>query len=130
MVPSIFDSNNLEELLVIIPQSPTSPKNKEGAPQGSPVSSPAKFPEKRTLVFSFTPLESPGIHVGDVTNRKHRLLVKAGSKPHLSNGVNLLQNKSLTAETPRTQRSIFLFGGEIPPNKKPSLLKFTLESLL
>jgi hypothetical protein len=35
----------------------------------------------------FTPLESPGIYAGDVINRRHRLLVKAGSMPHLSNGV-------------------------------------------
>jgi hypothetical protein len=35
----------------------------------------------------FTPLESPGIYVGDVTNRKHQLFVKAGSKPRVSNGV-------------------------------------------
>jgi hypothetical protein len=33
---------------------------------------------------------------------------------------SLVQNKFLTAEPPRAQRSIFLFGGEIPPNKKPS----------
>ena len=38
----------------------------------------------------FTPLESPGIYAGDVINRKHQLLVKAGSKPHLSNGVYFL----------------------------------------
>jgi hypothetical protein len=37
----------------------------------------------------FTPLESPGIYAGDLINRKHQLLVKAGSKPHLSNGVYL-----------------------------------------
>jgi hypothetical protein len=37
--------------------------------------------------FSFTPLESPDIYAGDVINRKYQLLVKAGSKPHLSNGV-------------------------------------------
>ena len=35
----------------------------------------------------FTPLESPDIYAGDVINRKHQLLVKAGSKPYLSNGV-------------------------------------------
>jgi len=39
------------------------------------------------LYSLFTPLESPGIYAGDVINRKHQLLVKAGSKPHLSNGV-------------------------------------------
>jgi len=39
--------------------------------------------------FAFTPLESPGIYAGDVINRKRQLLVKAGSKPHLSNGVYL-----------------------------------------
>ena len=31
----------------------------------------------------------------------------------------LVQNRNLTAETPWTQRSHFLFGGERPPNKKP-----------
>jgi len=35
----------------------------------------------------FTPLESPGIYAGDAINREHQLLVKAGTKPHLSNGV-------------------------------------------
>jgi hypothetical protein len=34
----------------------------------------------------------------------------------------LVKNKILTAETPRTQRRNFLFGGEIPPNKKVSVL--------
>ena len=33
------------------------------------------------------------------------------------------QNNVFTAETPRTQRRIFLFGGEMPPNKKPVLLR-------
>jgi hypothetical protein len=37
------------------------------------------------------PLESPGIYAGDAINRKHQLLVKAGSKPHFSNGVNWLK---------------------------------------
>jgi len=40
------------------------------------------------LPRTFTPLESPGIYAEDVINRKHQLLVKAGPKPHLSNGVN------------------------------------------
>jgi hypothetical protein len=30
----------------------------------------------------------------------------------------LVQNRIFTAEPPRTQRKEFLFGGEIPPNKK------------
>ena len=41
----------------------------------------------RKCVKQFTPLESPGIYAGDVINRNHQLLVKVGSKPHLSNGV-------------------------------------------
>jgi hypothetical protein len=41
---------------------------------------------------TFTPLESPGIYAGDVINRKHQLLVKAGSKSHLSNGVYLVED--------------------------------------
>ncbi|OGP77915.1 MAG: hypothetical protein A2V86_10270 [Deltaproteobacteria bacterium RBG_16_49_23] len=32
-----------------------------------------------------------------------------------------VQNTNFTAETPRTQRSNFLFGGERPPNKKTAL---------
>jgi hypothetical protein len=40
-----------------------------------------------SIVFAFTPLENSGIYAGDVINRKHQLLVKVGSKPHLSNGV-------------------------------------------
>jgi len=34
----------------------------------------------------------------------------------------LVQNNIFTAEPPRTQRSDFLFGGERPPNKKPSFM--------
>jgi hypothetical protein len=52
-----------------------------------------KIPRSRrenTQFDGFTPLESPGIYAGDVINRKHPLLVKAGSKPHLSNGVYFL----------------------------------------
>jgi hypothetical protein len=45
---------------------------------------------ENTQFDGFTPLESPGIYAGDVINRKHPLLVKAGSKPHLSNGVYFL----------------------------------------
>jgi hypothetical protein len=39
--------------------------------------------------FVFTPLESPGVYAGDAINREYQLLVKVGSKPHLSNGVYL-----------------------------------------
>jgi len=38
----------------------------------------------------FTPLESPGIYAGVAIIRKHQLIVKAGSKLHLSNGVYFL----------------------------------------
>ena len=34
---------------------------------------------------------------------------------------NLVQNRILTAKTQRTRGSYFLFGGERPPNKKPSV---------
>ena len=34
----------------------------------------------------------------------------------------LVQNKVLTAESPRTLRIDFLFGGISPPNKKASVL--------
>jgi len=34
----------------------------------------------------------------------------------------LVQNNIFTAEAPRTRRKNFLFGGEVPPNKKASVL--------
>jgi len=45
-------------------------------------------------IIYFTPLESPGIYAGDVINRKHQLLVKAGSKPRLSKGVYFIYKKT------------------------------------
>jgi len=39
------------------------------------------------------PVRKPGIYAGDVINRKHQLFVKAGSKPHLSNGVNFEERR-------------------------------------
>jgi hypothetical protein len=42
--------------------------------------------DKREVRGGFTPLESPTINAGDAINRNHQFLVKAGSKPHPSNG--------------------------------------------
>jgi hypothetical protein len=52
----------------------------------------------REIATLFTPLESPGIYAGDVINRKHQLLVKAGLKLHLSNGVCSLAGMLVTSK--------------------------------
>ena len=66
------------------------------------------------VAFAFMLLED-GFLAGFKKNPTHLL-----PWPELLRSLTLVKNKILTAEALRTRRKVFLFGGERPPNKKPS----------